>query len=226
MNRFFETAFALSLTAASLGFPAGTAAAAPNPFETLQLNGDAYVGARGWLKLITHREQASSAYTTTPYALDATFAFTSKFRVYSTLKKSGPQADGFAFVMQNDPAGARALGYDGNCLAVCNLKNYAAIAFQSYVNDTAGLWLNGTTDTQPFNLGTKNDYVDVTVTYSQVDTTLAFTAVNKTTGQSVSGSYPVDLTTLGPSVYIGFTGASGGTQSIEHVQSWTFSYTP
>jgi hypothetical protein len=222
----FKTRFLSVLMAGGMALCAGAAAAAPNPFEGLQLNGNAYIGTRGWLKLITQREQASSAYTTTPYALDATFSFTSTFRVYSTVKKSGPQADGFAFVMQNDPSGDKALGYDGNCLAVCNIQNYAAIAFQSYVNDTAGLWLNGSTDTQPFNLGSKNDYVDVTVTYNQMDTTLAFTAVNKNTGQTVSGSYTVDLTTLGPSVYIGFTGASGGAQSVEHVQRWSFTYTP
>jgi hypothetical protein len=66
--------------------------------------------------------------------------------------------------------------------------------------------------------------VDVTVTYSQATTTLAFTATNTTTGATVSSSYPVDLTTLGLSVYIGFSGASGASGSVEHVTKWTFTF--
>ncbi len=204
----------------------GTAQAQTTLFPTMQVNGNAYVGERGWLLLTTHVEQSSSAYLPTPFTIDPTFAFTSKFRVYAKIKTTGLQADGFAFVMQNDPAGDQALGQGGACLAICDIQNYAAIAFQTYTNDTAGLWLNGTMTTVPFTLGSINDKVDVTVTYSQVDTTLAYTALNETTGQTVNGSFAVDLSTLGPSVYIGFSGGSGGTQSSEHVVSWSFDYTP
>ena len=213
------------MTAACLALGAGSASAGSSPFQGLQLNGNASLSTSGSLVLVTGLEQASSAYTSTPLTLSPTFSFTSTFSVLAS-KVKGVQGDGFAFVVQNDPAGAKALGYSGACLAVCNIQNYAAISFLSYVHNRAGLWFNGETSTQPFGIGFKTkEVIDVTVTYNQVNTTLAFTATNERTGKTLSGSYTVDLTTLGPSVYIGFTGGSGSAQSNEAVQSWSFSYT-
>ncbi len=203
------------------------AGAAHAQFSGLQLNGAATINAQGYLSLVTGYNQASSAYSVTPLTLSPTFSFTTTFSVAANkINRKVPQADGFAFVVQNDPAGAAALGYDGSCLAVCDTQNYAAIIFQTYVNDVAGLWLNGQKDVTRFGLGFRTEIVDVTITYSQVTTTLAFTATNETTGGTASGSYTVDLTTLGPSVYVGFTGASGSGESNEYVKSWTFQSTP
>jgi hypothetical protein len=213
-----------TMMTACVALCAGTAQA---QFAGLQLNGNAAITEQGDLSLVTGFNQASSAYSMAPLALSPTFTFSTTFSVaLDKINRKVPQADGFAFVVQDDPAGATALGYDGSCLAVCDIQNYAAIVFQSYVNDDSGLWLNGTKETKRFGLGFRTETVDVTVTYSQATTTLAYNAVNETTGGTASGSYTVDLTTLGPSVYIGFTGASGSGESNAVVKSWTFQYTP
>ena len=210
---------------AALPGPARAVAPRGNPFANMQLNGGAALTSKGHLLLVDGLAFASSAYVTTPVTFTATSSFISTFKVTMHRDHYHPQADGFAFVMQNDPAGDTALGTSGNCIGVCDISNYAAIAFQSYTNNTAGLWLDGVKTTQFFDTGDQADVVDVTVTYSQVTTTLAFTATNTSTGATVSGSYSVDLTTLGPSVYIGFSGGSGASGSVEQVTKWRFKFT-
>ena len=53
---------------------------------------------------------------------------------------------------------------------------------------------------------------------------LSYTATNNTTGQGpVSNSLAFDLTSLGPNVFIGFTGATGGLTSKEDIINWNLS---
>jgi hypothetical protein len=63
--------------------------------------------------------------------------------------------------------------------------------------------------------------VSVTATY--LNHLLSFTATNSDTNQTISNSLPVDLTTFGPNVFIGFTGATGGATSIQDVTNWNLS---
>jgi hypothetical protein len=121
------------------------AAAVPkgDPFGALHLNGEAALTTNGHLQLNRGIGSASSAYTTTPESLTATCSFISTFTITMHPGRYHPQADGFASVIQNDPAGDMALGGAGSCLGVCDISDYAAIAFQIYSNNTAGLWLNG-----------------------------------------------------------------------------------
>jgi len=192
----------------------------------VQLNGDAAYKKFDRIGINSGAGHAGSAYIVTPLTLGATGSFTSTFDV--SLWKNAKQAltaDGVAFVIQNDPAGAGALGSEGSCLAVCDITNYAAIVFQSYSNDQAGLWLNGTTTTQPMSLGAQTDQIEVTVSYKGAAKTLSFSAYNRSTGQTVSNQYAVDLSTLGTSLYLGFSGASGGVAGREVIHNWKLKVT-
>jgi len=203
------------------GIASHAAANTPTKFALMQLNGDAALNAQQKLLINKGLSAAGSAFVPTPLVLGAHGSFVSKFKFTLKAQKFQPQADGVSFVVQNDPAGDMALGTNGSCLGLCGIANYAAIAFQSYSNNTVGLWLNGTMTTQPMQLGEQNDNVSVKVTYNGVTKILAFTATNSTTGETESNSYPVDLSTLGSSLYVGFTGGSGGSDSRETITQWT-----
>jgi hypothetical protein len=201
--------------------------AADNAFPTMQLNGTAVLNTRQQLQLVDNYVSAGSAFVAAPITITPTTHFVSTFTVKLHKLKTLPQADGFSFMVENDPAGDQALGGDGNCIGICGISNFAAIGFQSYSNDTVGLWYapqgsNYTQQLQPMNLGYQTDALAVTVTYDQPTTTLSFTATNASTGEVESNFYTVDLSTLGSALYVGFTGGSGGAESRETITSWKF----
>jgi hypothetical protein len=89
---------------------------------------------------------------------------------------------------------------------------------QTGLHSSFSLWvLTGLSN--PFSLGSNStDHVSVTVTY--MNGLLSYTATNSTTNQTVSNSLAFNLASLGPNVFIGFTGADGGFPSIEDVTNW------
>ena len=72
-----------------------------------------------------------------------------------------------------------------------------------------------------FNLGDQDDNVSVSLQY--VGHVLSYTATNASTGATVSDSFAIDLTTLGPRVYLGFAGGSGLSYAFEDVHDWNLS---
>ena len=142
---------------------------------------------------------------------------------------NNPQADGLTFIIQNAVSGATALGMgpDGAALAANGITPSVGIAFRSFGNNQAGIFQNGdvTSDSNPFSLGT-NSTNDVSVTVTYLNHLLSFTATNSTTNQTVSDILAIDLTTFGPNVFFGFTGASGNSTSIEDVTNWNLDPVP
>ncbi len=211
-----------AMAALSIGAGATAAQAAVVDFTTMQLNGSATASANDLNLGDGVGGQAFSAFLTTPIDTQSTFTSTFHF----TLVGAGfdPQADGISFMVQNDAAGANALGVGGGSIGADGINNAVGIAFQSWDNNHASIFTSATSvfgGTQPlgnFNLGDQDD--DVTVTVQYVGHVLSYTAVNSSTGDSISDSFNINLATLGPQAFVGFTGGSGLSYAFQDVTDW------
>ncbi len=162
---------------------------------------------------------ASSAFIGTTFSSDITF--TTSFTFMLTNSGFDPQGDGITFLVQNDPSGASAVGGGGGGVGANGLASNIGVGFQSWDNNRASIFTDGSIAGGPihnFSLGDQNDTVDVTVTYDRSN--FSFTAFNHSTGLSISDSQAFNLASLGPTVYIGFTGATGLSHSIQDVTNW------
>ena len=135
-----------------------------------------------------------------------------------------PRPAGFAFVIQSQ--GPTALGGSGNKIGAVGISPGVGIGFWSFNHNYAAIFntasggccVNG----ESFLLGLQlRD--DVSVSFSYANHTLSFSATNSDTAQSVSGSLAINLSTLGPSVFLGFTGATGANTSNQDISNFTFS---
>ena len=215
-----------ALIAVAAMMAATSSASASVNFTTLQLNGGAIAttndlnlgNGNGW--------EAMSAFFVNPISSTSNFSGSFDF----TLNNSGfyPQADGISFLIQNDLAGKAAVGGLGGDIGAAGIQNAVGIGFQSWTNNHATIFTTasgpygGTQSTGNFNLGDQNDSVSVSFAYSAAKGILSYTATNSSTAQSISDSYAADLAGLGPSVYIGFTGGSGGSYAHQDVTNFNF----
>lgn len=225
---------------AVLGSLATSSHAAIIDFTTLQLNGGFASATATTLRLNngsnllnpldpnSNAGEASSAFISTAFSTSSTFSTSFTF----SLTNSGydPQGDGITFLIQNDPAGASALGGGGGGVGANGLAKNIGVGFQSWDNNYASIFTDGSITGglgHNFNLGDQNDLVDVTISYDGVN--LSYSAVNHTFGHpdaSISGSQAFDLTTLGSTAFIGFTGGTGLSYSIQEVTNWDLTVTP
>jgi hypothetical protein len=160
----------------------------------------------------------------------------------------GAGADGMAFVVQNDPRGAGALGTDGGALGYSsgvpdysaspaivpsvalefNLysgatpfedsANYISLNTNGYLGDT-GTGLLEYTSPVFFNSG---DPINVSVTYTNQIASLVLE--DASTAETFSVNIPINIpAVLGSNVaYIGFTGGDGAVTSIQQISNFTF----
>ncbi len=145
-------------------------------------------------------------------------------------------ADGFAFVLQNDPRGAGALGDNGGALGYGTKKinnvddsiaSSAAVQFSIYTYGGTGLGTNGTiSDTTAGAVNTRTDTnpLNVSLVYIAPTQTLSETVTDSVTNQSESFSYSVNLATVlgGPTAYLGFTGGTGDSVSTQLISGFSF----
>ena len=68
--------------------------------------------------------------------IDLSYDFQASFDVYLGNNANG--ADGLAFVLQNDPLGANAIGGDGGNYGAVGIKNGLGIAFDTWQNANLG----------------------------------------------------------------------------------------
>jgi hypothetical protein len=167
---------------------------------------------------------------------------------------SAPPADGFAFVLQNSPAGPSAVGVLGGGLGygpvgnvnlnAGGIPNSVAIKFDFYQNDlegtdSTGLFVNGDSPSTPIRSDGPEASVDLTssgIFLATTDTyhadlsyngsTLHETLTDKTTGKTFTHDYPINLSQYikGNFAYVGFTGGTGGLSAEQDILNWT--YTP
>ena len=186
--------------------------------------GSAHVnGAK--IQLTNGGGQAGAAWLGT--AIAATQSFDTTFSFSLTSLGQNPQADGIAFVIQGvGPTALGAAGGDIGLLGLAPNGNTAAIVFQSWVNNHAGIVLNGNPYTAPISLplGDASVVTGVAeVAYDATSHSLTLTSTEVLDGVSytVDQTQSVDLATyVGPSLTLGFTGGTGGSSSDQDITAW------
>jgi fibronectin-binding autotransporter adhesin len=188
---------------------------------------------------------ANSAFYNTKVPISDTLGFTANF----TWTINGG-ADGIAFVLQNDPRGAAAVGSGGNSLAYqgaagsgLSIVNSAAAQFELFGANSGVAFGSGGNianiapyqSTSPVAL---DQAINVTLVYNGPAQTLTETLVGADTTTFTTTFTGIDYAALtnaaanGNTAYIGFTGSTGGisaTQMISnfsYAQNLPFSQTP
>jgi Legume lectin domain/Chitobiase/beta-hexosaminidase C-terminal domain len=203
----------------------------------LQFNGHTKLnGTRLQLTDTSANNESASAFGTTPVSITS---FTSDF----TFQLSSPSADGFTFTIQG--VGPTALGPSGGGLGygpntpggTPGIANSVAVKFDLYNNDgegtnSTGLYTDGASPTVPattlgggVNLHS-GDIFHVVMSYD--GTTLIMTITDTTnTTETFTTSWPINIasTVSGSTAYVGFTGGTGGLNSIQEILTWTYSTT-
>jgi autotransporter-associated beta strand protein len=160
----------------------------------------------------------------------ANHAFTAKF-TYQSIGGNGGQADGAAFILQNDPNGVMALGGGGGALGYNGITPSVAAEFNIYAPNTIGtsIQANGATGgyapTGLVNIGNGNP-IQVQVSYNGFDTVVE-TLKDLTTNAVYSNTYTVPniAVLLGSDLaYVGFSGASGGVASHQVISNFMLDY--
>jgi glucose/arabinose dehydrogenase len=188
--------------------------------------------------------QAGSAFYQDAIAIDADTSFSSQFQFRLSGGQGNTGADGFTFMLQNNGAGANALGDFGGYLgyddkpAPTNAQPISpslAIEFDTYQNtwdpsaNQVAVLRDGNvtqmlvtrTPTIDLNSGNPlNAWVDYNGNTNQLEVYLANSAAKPT---SALFSQTVDLAAiLGSSAYLGFSGGTGGRTNVQDIQNWRF----
>jgi len=161
---------------------------------------------------------ASSAFWhTTPVSVGAGFSTTFSYTISSV------GADGLAFVIQNDPSGASAIGSGGGGLAASGLANGVAIAFRTYAFN----------DIEIDSCGAGSTIMIGSCIVASVPAALGGThtvLINQSGGmlkvsfdgtQILSGSLNLVTAVGGNTAYVGLTGADGSVTETAVINSWS-----
>ena len=172
--------------------------------------------------------EAGSGFSTTPVNIQS---FTTAF----SFQLTNPNADGFAFVIQN--AGTAALGPAGGSLGYGGTGGIAtsvAVKFDLYSNagegnNSTGLYTNGAIPTIPattlgggVNLHS-GDVFNVQISYN--GTTLTMTLTDATIpADTFTTSWTVNIPSIvgANTAYAGFSGGTGGLTATQDILTWTF----
>jgi Bacterial lectin/Domain of unknown function (DUF1929) len=173
--------------------------------------------------------QAGSAMLS--HRIDLSYDFQASFDVYLGNNSNG--ADGLAFLLQNDPQGANAIGAAGGHYGAIQIRNGLGIAFDTYQNTALGDMVGDHTDffntgapletsrigdQLPIGGGNVKDgqWHNVMVSWNASNHTLTywFDGVEMNTlNENIVAKY------LGGSqyAYLGFTGGTGGAHNLQEV---------
>jgi hypothetical protein len=219
--------------AAALGVVGLTGALAAradlNGFSNFTLNGGATTDGTTLTITDGAQSEARSAFNN---AIQNVTSFTTTF-TYTDVGGGG--ADGFAFVVHNDPRGVAALGDSGGAIGyagtdVTRIQPSAADSFNIYTGNGgisgSGYRTNGNKEigaTTPVDVASGHPIL-VTLRYSGGPTlteTLTDTVANTTSFKAYSANIP---SAVGASTaYVGFTGGTGGATATQTISNFTFS---
>ena len=150
---------------------------------------------------------------------------------YQVVNPNGDDADGVAFVIQNDPNTTSALGAAGGGLGYSGIQNSFALQFNIFSSSSGGVGyafdtdgtVNANSPVDPVVL-TNGDPINVTLYYLNGLATL--TLFDPVDSNSFTTNYQIDIpgTVGSDSAYVGFTGADGSVVSTQTISN--FVYTP
>ena len=194
------------------------------------------------------------AYITTPFALNADTSFSAffQFNIHTpwVISLSTGEwipardidgADGFTFVVHNDPAGLAAAGGGGGGMGYSGISPSLAVEFDTHnngsPNDTStnqvGINLNGSTNSvqknEPEfrlnNNGSHFAWIDYDGTTDLLKMFLSETSSTKPGSPLLSRT--VDLSGLiGNQMFVGFTSSTGSETNIHDIESFSFVIVP
>ncbi len=169
-----------------------------------------------------HGSQARTAFLSTQLSTSSSFTATYLWTPSAAPNATRIPADGMTFMIQS--MGPTALGYSGGSLGYQGIS--PAAAFEANIYGTPGFGFDSVGSIGPFtpfaNFAFGNSYL-MSVSYNASTTTLSATMAPGSGGTPVFlGSATADLAALlGPTAYIGFSGAAGGAVSIQTITNFS-----
>lgn len=202
-------------------FSAAPTMAAQIELTSLTYNGSASAVSSNELQLTADAgSEAGSAFLAG--AIGTTKPFTASF-VYSEASAQAP-ADGFAFLLQS--VSATAVGQGGGYLAA-GVGQSVGVALHTFNYDYINIFTGGNAFsgyqnaiTAPAGTAADPSEFDFVVKYN--GSSLSYTATNLETLSTVNGSQTVDLSGLGSTAFVCFTGATGGQSSEQRISDFKF----
>lgn len=204
-----------------------------------QANGGAmFNGTPAVLQLTSGaKNQARSAFYDFPQYIKG---FLASFTYTAGPGNTASLADGVAFTLQNSASGLSALGANGGGLGYTGLTPSVALELDLFSGSPGGTGINWETNgltaanggvpnggTSPVSL-TSTDPILVSLFYNYSAGQLNVTLTDQLTSASYHTNYHVgDLAALlGSGVaYVGFTGSTGGSDAVQTVSNFVYSYT-
>jgi hypothetical protein len=205
----------------------------------LTLNGNAATAGTALRLVPDVIDQSGTAFLTNAVAFDATTAFSSVFKFHVATNRDDP-TDGFSFLLQNDAAGAAALGAGSQGLGYVGLAPSVAVVFRGRGPSLIGAISGGVDPAdlpRPFQpagyySGAEGAFYNqdefAWIDYNPVSMGLSvFLSTTSTKPGIAIMSTTVDVFgTLGPQAYVGFSAGNGGAFGAQDILSWQFNATP
>ncbi|MBW4524920.1 MAG: hypothetical protein KME18_06945 [Phormidium tanganyikae FI6-MK23] len=192
--------------------------------------------------------QAGTAFTTTPIDIYGDTSFNTNFKLQFSGVRGTNGGDGITFMLQNNGAGANAIGGVGGGLGYNGITDSLAIKFDTWQgagelsNNYVAVLTNGDgTKTYdwadqnnvtyraqaqaPFDLNGNGTILNAWVDYNGVTDNLQVYLSNTSTKPTTAlFSTKIQLSNIvGSQAFVGFSGATGGATSIQDVLNWSFS---
>jgi len=176
------------------------------------------------------QNQAGAAWLASPLSTSRSFSVTYDFSLANPGKDN--MADGVAFVLQNKGTNAIGDGSAGSYIGYYGLNGVGSVV-QTWYNDTTGLNIDGNPSSSkkaPTLLGAAHLVTgNETVSYDAASHQLSMTGTLNVDGQlfPVSDSASIDLAAkFGPSMYLGFTGATGAAFADQRITRFSVAVVP
>jgi hypothetical protein len=204
----------------------------------LTFNGSAAIAGSVLRVVPSVDTQSGTAYRTSAVPFNSATAFSTafEFNVSNDLTSGFGVTDGFTFLLQNDAAGASALGAGGQGLGYVGLSPSVAVVFRGRDPNLIGVITDGVDPAdlaipfQPadYSTGTEGEFYDQNefawIDYDPVTMLLSVYLSTSSTKPGIAiMSTTVDIFgILGSQAYVGFSAGNGAAFGSQDILNWSF----